>query len=366
MNFGEIQAQISARFSEAIVEAKDEPHQQWLRVKAEQLVEVATFLRDSEGLAFDDLSNLTATDYLPKGDDEAGRIEMTYHLWSLLHHHMLVLKADVPREKAELSTLSGVWPAANWHEREMFDLLGVKFIGHPDLRRLLLPEDWPGHPLRKDWVEPESYHGMSTKRHSSNELFADLQKELAAHEPLTALLVYEPGKNAKTIAQTLANRLKVADFIVKIQTVDETKAAQLSGYDLLIFGGYSSGLLFAGNSSKMAALIDNLPNLKGQNTALYLVYAGKPKAALRDLDARLSRKQVNILARGAVIKSKPDLDPNGLVAAIIDSLRAGEIKRSDKIEEPPPAAPEPSESSPAAPTTPPPTTPAAPTTPANP
>ena len=345
MNFTEIQAQISAKFSGAIVEVKDEPHQQWLRVKAENLVEVATFLRDSEGLAFDDLSNLTATDYLAKGDDEPGRIELTCHLWSLLHHHMLVLKADTPREQAELPTLSNVWPAANWHEREMFDLVGVKFAGHPDLRRLLLPEDWPGHPLRKDWVEPESYHGMSTKRLGSNTLFADYQKELAEHEPLSALLVYESGTNAKQIAETLASRLQLADFIVKVQTVGETTAAQVGGYDLLIFGGYSSGLLFAGNSSKLAALIDNLPSLKGQNAALYLVYAGKPKAALSDLDSRLARKQLNILARGAVIKSKPDLDPNGLAAAIIDSLRAGEIKRSDKIEEPPPAAPEPSECS---------------------
>ena len=361
MNFAEIQAQISANYGDAIVEVKDEAHQQWIRVKPESLVEVATFLRDREGLAFDDLSNLSATDYPPKGDDVPGRIELTCHLWSLLHHHMLVLKADTPRDKAELPSLSTVWPAANWHEREMFDLVGVKFVGHPDLRRLLLPEDWPGHPLRKDWVEPETYHGMSTKRLSSNSLFADYQKDLATHEPLRALLVYEPGSKAKQIAETLASRLQVADFIVTIQTVEQSSAAALSGYDLLIFGGYSSGMLFAGHSSKLAAFIDNLPSLKGQNAALYLVYAGKPKAALSDLDSRLARKQLNIVARGAVIKSKPDQDPNGLAAAIIDSLRAGEFPRQDKIKEPPPAAPEPDTSSPAAPAT-----PSAPTTPATP
>lgn len=342
MTFDEIQARVSAAFAEAVVEVKDEPHQQWLRVDPSQLTAVGTFLRDTEGLAFDDLSNLTATDYLAKGDDAPGRIELVYHLWSLVHHHLLVLKAEVDRDKAQLPSLAEVWPAADWHEREMFDLVGVKFTGHPDLRRLLLPEDWPGHPLRKDWVEPESYHGMPTTRHSSNTLFADYQKELAGSEPLRALVIYEDGAGAKTVADTLAQRLTVADFIVDVTVVEKAQPAQLSSYELVIFGGYSSGMLFSGQSAKLGSFIELLPDLDGQDCGLYMVYAGQPKAALTDLDSKLARKRAKILARGAVIKSKPTQDPNGLAAALIDAVRVGDIKRQAKIVEPPPAAPEPS------------------------
>jgi NADH-quinone oxidoreductase subunit C len=76
------------------------------------------------------------------------------------------LKADVPRDAPGLPSVERVWRAAEWLEREIYDLLGVTFAGHPDLRRLLMPEDWIGYPLRKDFVEPEEYHGISTRRES--------------------------------------------------------------------------------------------------------------------------------------------------------------------------------------------------------
>ena len=72
----------------------------------------------------------------------------------------------MPREKPEMPSLEAIWKAANWLEREIYDLLGVNFTNHPDLRRLLMPEDWVGYPLRKDFVEPEEYHGISTRRES--------------------------------------------------------------------------------------------------------------------------------------------------------------------------------------------------------
>ena len=91
---------------------------------------------------------------------------MVYHLYSYRHRHAFVLKVDAARDNPVVVTVANVWSHAEWQEREAFDLLGVTFEGHPDLRRLLMPEDWPGHPLRKDFVEPEEYHGIATSRES--------------------------------------------------------------------------------------------------------------------------------------------------------------------------------------------------------
>ncbi len=132
-----------------------------IRVPAVELIPVATVLRSDPVLAFDCLSNQSGVDY-PKRD----QVEVVYHLFSYTHRHAVVLKVGVPRDNARLATASTVWRGAIWQEREIFDLLGVDFAGHPDLRRILLPEDWVGHPLRKDYVEPTEYHGISTKRES--------------------------------------------------------------------------------------------------------------------------------------------------------------------------------------------------------
>jgi NADH-quinone oxidoreductase subunit C len=107
------------------------------------------------------LSSLSGVDY-PK----TSTIQVVYHLYSYSHRHMMVLKVSASRDDPVIRTVAGVWRAANWHEREVFDLLGVRFEGHPDMRRLLMPEDWLGHPLRKDFVEPEEYHGIKTSRES--------------------------------------------------------------------------------------------------------------------------------------------------------------------------------------------------------
>ncbi len=93
-------------------------------------------------------------------------LEFVYNLSSYPHRHLFTLKVDTPRDNPVVPTVSGLWSHADWQEREVFDLLGVVFEGHPDLRRILMPEDWPGHPLRKDFVEPEEYHGISTSRES--------------------------------------------------------------------------------------------------------------------------------------------------------------------------------------------------------
>ena len=152
--------ELVGRFGDAILalEGGAEPA---IRVRPNALVAVAGALKTDPALAFDCLSSQSGVDY-PKRQ----AIEIVLHLFSYEHRHALVVKVAVPRDAPEVATLANVWRAAIWQEREIFDLLGVVFTGHPDLRRLLLPEDWVGHPLRKDYVEPVEYHGISTKRES--------------------------------------------------------------------------------------------------------------------------------------------------------------------------------------------------------
>ena len=128
-------------------------------VEPTAIVEVARFLHDDRECAMDCLSNETGVDY-------KDRIEVVYHLFSYKHRHACVLKVKLPREEPAVATVEEIWRAANWMEREIFDLLGVDFIGHSDMRRILMPEDWPGFPLRKDFVEPAEYHGIATVRES--------------------------------------------------------------------------------------------------------------------------------------------------------------------------------------------------------
>lgn len=130
-----------------------------LHVDPQAIVEVGRFLRDEPDLKFEILSDLTGLD-LPKEN----KLQVVYHLYSYTHRHQIVLKVDLSREEPRVSTVEGVWKAANWMEREVFDLFGVIFEGHSDLRRIMLPEDWVGHPLRKDYVEQEEYDGISTHR----------------------------------------------------------------------------------------------------------------------------------------------------------------------------------------------------------
>ena len=132
-----------------------------IRVQPAAIVAVCAFLKAESELAFDCLSNQSGVDYPARNE-----IEVVYHLFSYRLRHACVLKVGVSRDNPELASVCGVWRTAIWQEREIFDLLGVVFVGHPDLRRILLPEDWVGHPLRKDYVEPTEYHGISTKRES--------------------------------------------------------------------------------------------------------------------------------------------------------------------------------------------------------
>lgn len=115
-----------------------------ISVDREAIVEVARWLRDELSYTF--LENLCGVDYL--GRDP--RFEVVYHLLSHHHHHRVCLKVGLPEDDPAVASLTVLWPTANWQEREAYDLLGITFTGHPGLYRILLPDDWEGHPLRKD------------------------------------------------------------------------------------------------------------------------------------------------------------------------------------------------------------------------
>lgn len=117
-------------------------------VPREKLIEMCGFLKTAPGLEFNFLSDLCGAD---RGVEEEPRFEVNYHLFSTTKHHRLRLKVLLNDEDTHVPTVTGIWRTANWHERETFDLLGVIFDGHPDLRRILLPDDWQGHALRKDF-----------------------------------------------------------------------------------------------------------------------------------------------------------------------------------------------------------------------
>lgn len=116
-------------------------------VPQQHLVRAAEFLASEPSLRFTFLSDITPVDRFPMEP----RFELNYHLLSMERSLRLRLRVRLPGAEPTLPSVSGVWPTANWHEREGFDLFGIRFNGHPDLRRILMPDDWEGYPLRKDY-----------------------------------------------------------------------------------------------------------------------------------------------------------------------------------------------------------------------
>ncbi|MDE3109671.1 MAG: NADH-quinone oxidoreductase subunit C [Acidobacteriota bacterium] len=111
------------------------------------LIRVCQFLAQDQSLAFTFLSDISAVDRFPIEP----RFEINYHLLSMQRRERVRIKVRVAGSDAVLPSVTGIWPTANWHEREIFDLFGIRFEGHPDLTRILMPDDWEGHPLRKDY-----------------------------------------------------------------------------------------------------------------------------------------------------------------------------------------------------------------------
>ena len=174
MTATDIAALLEAQFGSAITAKKLDALDPFVTVEPAKLTEVCTFLRDDQRLAFALLNDITGVDYLetdPKKVAKTGfepHLEVLYHLSSFAFPgRRFTVKIVLPRWKdgqpgqlPEVPTVSGVWKTADWHEREVYDLVGVFFTGHPNLVRILLNDDWVGHPLRKDYEFPLEYHGI--------------------------------------------------------------------------------------------------------------------------------------------------------------------------------------------------------------
>jgi NADH-quinone oxidoreductase subunit C len=148
----EILQRLQGRFGAAVVDTHEQHGDATAILDRGALLEALRFCRDEPGLTFDVLMDLTGADYLRyPGREDGPRFEVVYHLYSLSQNHRVRLKVRLDEDDAVVPTAVGLWPIANWLEREVWDMFGVRFEGHPDLRRLLMYEEFVGHPLRKDY-----------------------------------------------------------------------------------------------------------------------------------------------------------------------------------------------------------------------
>jgi NADH-quinone oxidoreductase subunit C len=148
----EILTALHARFASAVLETHEYRGDATLVVTRERLPEILRVCRDEPALDFDVLMDLTAVDYLKyPGREDGPRFEVVYHLYSIPKNHRVRVKVRVEQDDPNVPTALTLWPIANWFEREVWDMFGIRFDGHPDLRRLLLYEEFVGHPLRKDY-----------------------------------------------------------------------------------------------------------------------------------------------------------------------------------------------------------------------
>ena len=156
----EIYADLSARFGDDVLEFMEEGTlNPTVIAKPKAIAKILSYLKDTESFQFDSLMNLA-------GNDTAGISDLSiiYHLYSTVLQHYITLKVFTSRETPSVESVATIYQTANWHEREAYDLYGVVFEGHPDLKRILMEEDWEGYPLRKDYVAAEFYRGMRIEK----------------------------------------------------------------------------------------------------------------------------------------------------------------------------------------------------------
>jgi NADH-quinone oxidoreductase subunit C len=175
MQIADIHQALVERFgADTVLALKTDTKDPWIEISPAAIRDVGEFLRDDARLEFDCLSDLCGADCLetdPKKKNPVDpHVEVVYHLYSYTHRHACKLKVKLPRwlngvagELPQVPSVAGVWDIADWHEREAYDLVGIEFTGHPNLKRILCPEDWEGHALRKDYEFPLEYHGIRGK-----------------------------------------------------------------------------------------------------------------------------------------------------------------------------------------------------------
>ena len=170
-NAEEIFELLKKEFGDSVLEIdKETPTEPIISIDPLQINKVGEYLRDNEELKFDSLMCLSGVDDAngEKVKDEqeletiqGGTLSVYYHLHSVELKHKITLKVSTSREEPNVESVENVWKCADWHEREAYDMYGIKFLNHPDLRRILMPYDWEaGYPLRKDYKNPEFYQGM--------------------------------------------------------------------------------------------------------------------------------------------------------------------------------------------------------------
>jgi len=189
---------LKEKFGDVVLELNEEVLDPYIKIAAEKTFEVARFLKDDPELSFDALMCLSGMDY---GADT--NLGVVYNLHSMKHNHKITIRVDVPRENPTVPSVEKIWRTADWHEREAYDLMGIHFEGHRDLRRILCPDDWEGHPLRKDYVVQEYYHGIRVPYQEDWEKFETLQKNpergnyVFKFESRVPDLVNSSGENGK-------------------------------------------------------------------------------------------------------------------------------------------------------------------------
>lgn len=154
MNFEDIHSLLQKQFPKAVLGIEDHKPDKAIKIEPKEILPVIRFLKE-EG-PFETLGDLCAVDYPAQS-----AVCVVYHLQSYKHKMVLCLKSYLPRQEgAQIPSITSLFKAADWFEREAYDMVGIRFSEHPDLRRILCPEDWVGYPLRKDYVTPDYYNGM--------------------------------------------------------------------------------------------------------------------------------------------------------------------------------------------------------------
>ena len=154
MDYQQITNRIEQQFPGVVID-QEENQKQFINLDSKNWLDVALFLRDEQDLKFDSLECITGVDL---GEDQ--KLEVRYNLHSMVYTHKIEIRIRLPRKRPKVPSIEQVWRIGDWFEREVFDMYGIRFKGHRDLRRMLLPEDWVGWPLRKDYTMPELYHGI--------------------------------------------------------------------------------------------------------------------------------------------------------------------------------------------------------------